>query len=99
MNGYSKKREDIIMTLPSNKLIIARELYNEQLKDIPELTYYKTLERLAQKEVIKHLTKGVYYRSEKRETEEKNISESIVRYYTENGCGVIVGKNFITELV
>lgn len=98
MKGYSKKIEDIIMTLPSNKLIIARELYNEQLKDIPELTYYKTLERLAQKEVIKHLTKGVYYRSEKRETEEKNISESIVRYYTENGCGVIVGKKFYNRI-
>lgn len=98
MKGYSKKIEDIIMAMPSNKLIIARELYDNQLKDIPELSYYKALERLSQKGIIKHLTKGVYYRFEMPELEEQSISEDVVNYYTENGCGVIVGAKLYNKI-
>lgn len=92
MKGYSKKIEDMILTLPSNKLIIASELYNNHLKDIPELTYYKALERLSQKGIIMHLTTGVYYRSEVPEVDVQSVREDIVNYYTENGCGVVIGK-------
>lgn len=98
MEGYSKKIEDVILTLQSDKLFIAREMYDNHFKDIPQLTYYKTLERLSQKGIIKHLTKGVYYRLEKTETEEQNINEDIVRYYTENGCGVVIGEKLYNRI-
>lgn len=92
MSGYSKKIEGIIGQMPYNKLIVASELYNNQLSDIPELTYYKTLERLSKKGLLRHITKGIYYKPEITESGTEEIrEEDIIDYYIENSSGVVVG--------
>lgn len=99
MSGYSKKIEDIIKTIPCNELIIASELYSDKLSAIPELTYYKTLERLSKRGELVHLTKGIYYRPNVTEEGVVPITkDEIVRYYVDNSRGVVVGSDLYNKI-
>ena len=62
MNSYAEKIRTIIMNKPENMPLIAREVYNFECSEIPEATFYKSLERMCSKGELIHLTKGTYYR-------------------------------------
>lgn len=99
MGGYAKKIEDTIKQLPYNRLIVSSELYKNNLSDIPELTYYKTLERLSKKGILKHLTKGIYYRPKSTELGTDTIGdEEIAEYYIGDSRGVIVGDRLYNRI-
>lgn len=60
---------------------MAQSVYRESLKDIPEFTYYKALERMVERNKLLRLTKGIYLRSS-YQTGEAEIVQEIIRYYT-----------------
>lgn len=62
MNSYANYIETIIEHEPENKLLEASALYSQSFSTIPEMTYYKALERMCKKGILVHLTKGLYYR-------------------------------------
>ncbi len=60
--------------------------------DIPEKTCCKVLERMVKSGSLVRLTKGLYYRPKKTRFGTVPMSEDeIIRYYTENNIGVVVG--------
>jgi hypothetical protein len=70
----------------------AGKLYGQSALDVPEITYYKMLERLSKAGIITHLTKGLYYRPRKSRFGTVPISEKeIIDYYTSDGKGFVVG--------
>ena len=62
MNSYAKYIETVIEQEPENKLLEASILYQKSFGTVPEMTYYKTLERMSKQGSLVHLTKGLYYR-------------------------------------
>lgn len=92
MKGYAGEIEKVISDIPCNKLIEASNLYKSKLSNIPELTFYKTLERLQKENMILHLTKGIYYKPKKSKFGIVPISDNdIVNYYTKGNKGVLTG--------
>ena len=65
MNSYAKYIETVIEQDPENKLLEASSLYQRSFDTVPEMTYYKTLERMSKQGSLVHLTKGLYYRQKK----------------------------------
>lgn len=92
MNSYANYIETIIEQEPENKLLEARTLYNQSFSTIPEMTYYKTLERMCKKGFLVHLTKGLYYRPKNTRFGTVPISEKdIVDHYIKDNQGIVVG--------
>lgn len=92
MKSYAKYIESVIEQEPENKLMEARVLYQRSFSTVPELTYYKTLERMSKQGNLVHLTKGMYYRPKKSRFGTIPISETeIVRHYTTGGRGIVIG--------
>lgn len=92
MNSYANYIETIIEQEPENKLLEARTLYNQSFSTIPEMTYYKTLERMCKKGFLVHLTKGLYYRPKNKRFGTVPISEKdIVDHYIKDNQGIVVG--------
>lgn len=57
MNSYAKYIETVIEQEPENKLLEASILYQKSFGTVPEMTYYKTLERMSKQGSLVHLTK------------------------------------------
>ena len=77
---------------PENKLLEASALYSQSFSTIPEMTYYKTLERMCKKGFLVHLTKGLYYRPKNTRFGTVPISEKdIVDHYIKDNQGIVVG--------
>lgn len=92
MNSYANYIETIIEQELENKLLEARTLYNQSFSTIPEMTYYKTLERMCKKGFLVHLTKGLYYRPKNTRFGTVPISEKdIVDHYIKDNQGIVVG--------
>ena len=92
MNSYAKYIETVIEQEPENKLLEASILYQKSFGTVPEMTYYKTLERMSKQGSLVHLTKGLYYRPKKSRFGTIPISEKeIIGHYTNNGRGIVIG--------
>ena len=92
MSSYIKYMEQVLEKEPENKLLEASVLYEQSFGTIPEMAYYKSLERLCQQGFLVHLTKGIYYRPKTTRFGVVPISENdIVDYYTKDGQGIVVG--------
>lgn len=92
MNSYANYIETIIGHEPENKLLEASALYSQSFSTIPEMTYYKTLERMCKKGFLVHLTKGLYYRPKNTRFGTVPISEKdIVDHYIKDNQGIVVG--------
>lgn len=92
MNSYANYIETIIEQEPENKLLEASALYSQSFSTIPEMTYYKTLERMCKKGFLVHLTKGLYYRPKNTRFGTVPISEKdIVDHYIKDNQGIVVG--------
>ena len=92
MNSYANYIETIIGHEPENKLLEASALYSQSFSTIPEMTYYKTLERMCKKGFLVHLTKGLYYRPKNTCFGTVPISEKdIVDHYIKDNQGIVVG--------
>lgn len=92
MNSYAKYIETVIEQEPENKLLEASILYQKSFGTVPEMTCYKTLERMSKQGSLVHLTKGLYYRPKKSRFGTIPISEKeIIGHYTNNGRGILIG--------
>lgn len=92
MSSYTKYIEATIAQEPENKLLEASALYLKSFGTVPEMTFYKTLERMSKQGALVHLTKGLYYRPKKSKFGLIPISENeIISHYTEDGRGIVVG--------
>ncbi|MGI6096077.1 MAG: DUF6088 family protein [Lachnospiraceae bacterium] len=92
MYSYAKYIEAVIGKEPENKLLEASVMYEKSFGTIPELSYYKTLERMSKQGTLVHLTKGIYYRPRKSRFGIVPISEKeIIDYYTRDGQGIVIG--------
>ncbi|WP_337810946.1 hypothetical protein, partial [Enterocloster sp.] len=65
MNSYAEYIKTVIGQEPENKLLEASVLYQRSFGTIPEMTYYKTLERMSRQGSLVHLAKGLYDRPKK----------------------------------
>ena len=92
MNSYAKYIETVIEQEPENKLLEASALYQKSFGTVPEMAYYKTLERMSKQGALVHLTKGLYYRPKKSRFGVIPISEKeIIGHYTGGGQGILIG--------
>ncbi|MDO4328376.1 MAG: DUF6088 family protein [Lachnospiraceae bacterium] len=92
MNSYAKYIEAIIEQEPENKLLEASAMYKKSFGTVPEISYYKTLERMSKQGILVHLTKGIYYRPKKSRFGPVPISEKeIISHYIREGQGIVVG--------
>jgi len=99
MSSYSKYVEGIVEHETENRIISARDLYEQKCKNIPEMSFYKTIERMNKKGSVVHLAKGLYYRPQKTKYGIVPISdEIIIDYYTNNYQGVVVGYRLCSRL-
>ena len=92
MCSLAKHIECVIEQEPFNQIFKASTLYKAQFDNFPEMTYYKTLERMSKQGIIAHLSKGLYYRPKRSRFGVVPISEKeIVNYYTEGNKGLVIG--------
>ena len=92
MSNYVNQIEQAIKEMPCNKLFEASELYKTSLCCIPEMTFYKNIERKTKKGEIRHLAKGLYYKPKESILGKIPITtEEIIRHYTEENSGITVG--------
>lgn len=98
MNSYANYIETIIEHEPENKLLEASALYSQSFSTIPEMTYYKALERMCKKGILVHLTKGLYYRPKNIRFGTVPISEKdIVDHYIKDNQGIVVGYRLFNQ--
>lgn len=98
MNSYANYIETIIEHEPENKLLEANALYSQSFSTIPEMTYYKTLERMCKKGILVHLTKGLYYRPKNTRFGTVPISEKdIVDHYIKDNQRIVVGYRLFNQ--
>lgn len=98
MNSYANYIKTIIEHEPENKLLEASALYSQSFSKIPEMTYYKTLERMCKKGILVHLTKGLYYRPKNTRFGTVPISEKdIVDHYIKDNQGIVVGYRLFNQ--
>lgn len=98
MNSYANYIETIIEHEPENKLLEASALYSQSFSTIPEMTYYKTLERMCKKGILVHLTEGLYYRPKNIRFGTVPISEKdIVDHYIQDNQGIVIGYRLFNQ--
>lgn len=90
--SYDGVVETAVEKFELNHVIAADELYKATLHQIPQQTYYKTLENLVRKGELVYLAKGLYYRPKKTRFGIVPISEEeISKHYLRSGEGILVG--------
>lgn len=98
MNSYANYIETIIEHEPENKLLEASALYSQSFSTIPEMTYYKTLERMCKKGILVHLTEGLYYRPKNiRFGTVPIIEKDIVDHYIQDNQGIVIGYRLFNQ--
>lgn len=88
--SYQKTIEE---TLKNLKLDIfeADIIYNKFFNKIPEITYYKSLDRMHKKGLIFRITKGLYSFHELNDDE-------LINYFTKNKNGLVVGSDLFNKV-
>lgn len=87
VNGVKKE----IASMRENEIIVASELYSKT-KNISELAFYKTLQRMTESGELVHITKGIYCKP--KYTKYGHVpftEENVFSYYLKNNMGMKVG--------
>lgn len=92
--------KNTIAAFKENELIAASKVYREKLsKQISEAAYYKTLQRMCDAGELVKIAKGTYHLPKKSKYGIVPPSEKeIVRAFTENETGVVVGYHLYNTL-
>lgn len=93
MNYNSEVLKQINLFEPS-QIIVSRKLYREKLLSVPELTFFKVLERMVKDNKLTRISKGIYCRpKESRFGILKSNEKEIIQYYTgeNNQYGMVIG--------
>lgn len=98
MSNYTEQVKKIILQFAEEEIFNAKDVYDKKLNSIPEVTYYKILERLVKQQELVHLTKGLYYRAQGQRGKIKPLqAEYIIDYYTKNDRGTIIGQKVLFD--
>ena len=91
--SYNNEIEKRIEQFNPNEIIIARKLFSEELSGIPEVTFFKVLERMVKQNILVRISKGVYCKPKKTRFGVITTSENeIIRYFTGNSKnGMVIG--------
>jgi len=93
MNYNSEVMKQINLFEP-NEIIVSRKLYREKLSLVPELTFFKVLERMVKDNKLTRISKGIYCRPKaSRFGVIKSSEKEIVEYYIgeNNKSGLVIG--------
>jgi len=97
--NYTNEVAKVLARQNELKIIISRDLYREKLSFIPEVTFYKILERLEKTEKIHKIAKGVFCLSQKTKFGNLYSSEKdIVDYFVAANSGMVVGYGAFNQL-
>jgi hypothetical protein len=99
MNYNSEVIKQINLFEPS-QIIVSRKLYKEKLLSVPELTFFKVLERMVKDNKLTRISKGIYCRpKESRFGIIKSSDKEIIQYYTgeNNESGMVIGYNLYNK--
>lgn len=100
--SYHSDVKDAIAGIREEGLIVASGLFHEKLSHIPEVTYYKSLERLVKQNRLIRVSKGIYFPVGEVRQDFSREAE-LVRYYTQHGGrgkmlpGMIAGNRLLKE--
>ena len=98
MKSYAKRIDARMDLMYENILFEANTLHHIEFPEIPEASFYKSLERLCKSERLVHVAKGLYYKPKKTRFGIMPISDDeIVSHYVSNGRGVIVGYHMYNQ--
>lgn len=98
MDSYTQQVKIEIEKLAYNQIFVASEFKEQNLKSVPDKTYYKVLERLTKQEEIIHLSKGLYYKPSVEDGKFRPISDDdVVDYYVKGNEGIVVGDKLLIE--
>jgi hypothetical protein len=91
--SYHNKIEKKIKKFNPNEIIITRKFFSEELSGIPEVTFYKVLERMVKQNTLVSISKGVYCKPKKTRFGVIAASENdITRYFIGNNKnGIVIG--------
>lgn len=99
MNSQARAIEEFIFRQPENKILTAKQVYKQLPEHFSEQAFYQTLTRLTQKGMLRHLTKGLYYRPHCSRFGVVPLGEqAIVEHYTAGGQGMVVGYRLYYQL-
>lgn len=92
--------EQALSSYPINQLILASKLYTEFFStQMTEQAYYKTLQRLCEKNILAKIAKGIYCKPmETRFGTVLPSSKEIVNEFTKNSTGTVVGYSMYNAL-
>ena len=97
--NYTNEVAKVLARQNELKIIISRDLYREKLSFIPEVTFYKILERLEKTEKIHKIAKGVFCLPQKTKFGNLYSSEKdIVDYFVAANSGMVVGYGAFNQL-
>lgn len=92
--NYHNTIKEHIKNHEQNSIFVASKLYSDRMQHIPELTFYKSLERLTKDETLVRLAKGVYsVPKATRFGKVKANEKQVIEHYTGlNGeYGLVIG--------
>ena len=101
--SYHSDVKDAIAGIREDRIIVASGLFHEKLSHIPEVTYYKSLERLVKQNSLIRVSKGIYFPVTAIHTDFSREKE-IVRYYTQYGShnnlvpGILAGSRLVKSV-
>ena len=99
MNG-SYFIKNVIKGFSENELFFASTIYNELFREnVNEMLFYKTLERMTKNGELIKISKGVYHLPKLSKYGIVPLStDEIVRKFTDNYCGTIIGYSLYNSL-
>ena len=92
--------EQALSSYSSNQLILASKLYAEHFStQMTELAYYKTLQRLCEKNILAKIAKGVYCKPlVTRFGTVLPSNKEVINEFTKNSTGTVVGYSMYNTL-
>ncbi len=99
MSTYYESIEKQVREWPKGLPIIASRMYENKAQGIPQITFYKTLERLTKRGKLVRIGKGLYSPVKETRFGKVALSENeIVEFLISEHAGVVVGYPLYTRL-
>jgi hypothetical protein len=99
MSTYYERIEKQVREWPKGLPIIASRMYESKVQGIPQVTFYKALERLTKRGKLVRIGKGLYSPVKETRFGKVVLSEKeIVEFLIANYSGVVIGYPLYTRL-
>lgn len=99
--NFNQNIKNELSKFKKNEIIIASKFYKENIleKGISETSFYKSLQRMYENNILSKLTKGIYYIPKKTKFGYVPMSDDeIITNFTKNNQGLVVGYSLYNRL-